>query len=186
MTQCHTGIVGSKLRIFEPCNPTHSFHRRVARPEQLISQPFQLAAEWYPREATDFDRHRMHGSTTEQRHDRIARFLQSQSSGDQRCMVLGHGDPALVAEKVRRLQHEDVQCMAFDPFAAVDHPPQVTQCSVDMQTENLLDRMDRTHLIGHGADAADPSDNVRHFVVMPPLQEGLENLGGSKIFSSTS
>jgi hypothetical protein len=64
--------------------------------------------------------------------------------------------------------------MAFDPFAAVDHPPQVTQCSVDMQTENLLDRMDRTHLIGHGADAADPSDNVRHFVVMPPLQEGLE------------
>ena len=119
----------------------------------------------------------MHGTAAQQRHDRIAGLLEPQASGHHSRMILRHRNAAVVPEKIRRLEQVDMQRMAFDPLATIEQPAQVTQCTIDMQTEHLLDRMDRAHLIRHGANTANPRDDVRHFAVMPSLQEGLEKPG---------
>jgi len=67
-----------------------------------------------------------------------------------------------------------VERMTLNPFAAVEQPPQIPQRPFHSHTEDLLQRMNGAHLVGHGTDAADPRHDVRHLVVMPADQQGLE------------
>ncbi len=72
------------------------------------------------------------------------------------------------------MQHVDVQHMALDPFATVEQTAQFAQLALDLEAEDLLHRVDRTHLVGDRADAADARGDVRRFAVAAPAQESLE------------
>src|SRR6185437_6661634 len=89
-------------------------------------------------------------------------------------MILRHRNGAVVTEKIGRLQQIDVQRVALDPLTAVDEPSQVAQRPLNAQAENLLQRVNRAHLVRDRTDAANARDNVRHFFVMSSLQESFE------------
>jgi hypothetical protein len=83
-------------------------------------------------------------------------------------------DRALVAQKVRQVEHEDVQRVALDPLAAVEEPAQRSQLSVDLDAACLLHRLHRAHLVGDRADPADAGGDVRRLGEGAPAQERLE------------
>ena len=82
-------------------------------------------------------------------------LLDPQPSLHDLAVVLRHLDRALVAEEVRRVQHEDVQGVALDPFAAVDQSPQIAKRTVNRDAASVLDRLAGAHLVRDRADAAD-------------------------------
>jgi hypothetical protein len=83
-------------------------------------------------------------------------------------------DRALVAEEVRRVEHEDVQRVALDPLAAVEEPAERPQLAPDLDAADLLHRLHGAHLVGDGADAADPRGDVGHLGERAAAQERLE------------
>ena len=76
-------------------------------------------------------------------------------------MVRRHLDGVRIAEKIRRVQHVDVQRVALDPLAAVDQAAQGAQLAIHLDAERVLHGVDRAHLVGDGADAADARGDVR-------------------------
>jgi hypothetical protein len=48
-----------------------------------------------------------------------------------------HLDAVLVAEEIRRVQHDDMQRVALDPFAAIDQPAQRAQLAADLDAEGI-------------------------------------------------
>ncbi len=107
--------------------------------------------------------------------DLVPRFLEAQRATHQlgvRRARLGQGDGALEAQKVRGVQHVDVEHMAFDPLAAVEESSQRPQGRRQGHAEDLLQRVNARHLIRHRADAADASSDVRHLQGRATAQEG--------------
>ena len=88
--------------------------------------------------------------------------------------VLRHLDGILIPEEVRRVQHIDMQRVAFDPLTAVDEPAQCAQLAVNRDAERLLNRVHGTHLVRDWADAANPRSDARHFRKRPAFTEFLE------------
>ena len=72
------------------------------------------------------------------------------------------------------MEHVHVERVAFDPFAAVEEPPQSADLRVDTDTEQRLEGMHGTHLVGNRADAADAGDDVDHLVGRAPHDQLLE------------
>ena len=64
-------------------------------------------------------------------HELVAGLLELQRPLDDLAVIARHLEAVGVPEEVRRVQHEDVQRVALDPLAAIEHPPQ------------------RAHLVGH-------------------------------------
>ncbi len=92
-------------------------------------------------------------------------------------MIRCHVDGRLVAEEVGSVQHVHVQGVALDPFPAVDQFAKLTDRIGDGHTEGILDGVDRTGLVRHRADPADPRGDVRRLHERPAPQEGLEEPG---------
>ncbi len=113
-------------------------------------------------------------AAAEQAQQFVAGPLQRQTAADDVAMVARHRDRVGIAEKIRRVQHHDVQRVAFDPFAAIHQAPQRAKLAADGDAEGVLDRVDGAHLIGDRADAADAGGDVGNFVVAAAPQQRLE------------
>ena len=84
-------------------------------------------------------------------------------------MVLGHLDSVLVPQEVRGVEHEDMEAVGLDPFAAVEQPPQGPDGGGDCHSQSAFHGVHRAHLVGHGADAADAAGDIRRFGEVAPL-----------------
>jgi hypothetical protein len=111
----------------------------------------------------------------DQRHDHVAGLLHLETMFDDLAMVLGHFDGAGIAEEVRGVKHVHVEAVALDPLAAIEQAPQIANWPLaDGHAAGILHRPDRAHLVGHGADAADPRGEIGSFAEGAPAQERLE------------
>ncbi len=91
---------------------------------ERIAQHAQLPPGRRPVEAADTDVDRMDLPAAEEAHQLVARLLEREPAPhDLRC-VARELDRAVVAEKVRRMEHVHVQRVALDPLAAVQEPPE--------------------------------------------------------------
>src|SRR5262249_11685559 len=125
-------------------------------------------------EATDPDVDRVDFASADDAHQFVAGLLQRETLPDYLGVVLGHLERALVAEEVGRVQHVDMEGVALDPFAAVEQPAERTDLTADRDPKCILHRMDRAHLIGDRANAADAGSYVRCLSVRAAAQERLE------------
>ena len=158
----------------ETGGPAHRILRRRHAPFEIRAQRVEFAA---PRQSVETAHAHVDGvdfATADERHEIVADLLQAQPLAHEFRMVAGHFDRAFVAEKIRRVQHVDVQHVALDPFAAIDEPAQRAQRTVDADAEDVLHRVHRAHLVGDGADAADARGDVGRLGVLAPAQERLE------------
>jgi len=124
----------------------------------------------------------MNFPSAQQRNDFVARLLQLQAPPHHAGMVLRHLDGILIAEEVGRVQHVDMQRVAFDPLAAVNKPAQQSQLTIDLRTERVLDGVGGTHLVRDGADAANPRGDIGNFGKIATAQEGLKKTRRLKDF----
>ena len=124
----------------------------------------------------------MNLSPAQHGNDFVACLFQLQAALHYAGMVLGHLHGVLVAKKVRRMQHVDVQRVAFDPFTAVDQPPQFPQLTVHIDAKGAFNSVDGTHLISNRADSADSCCNVWNFVEAATAKKSLEETWRLKDF----
>ena len=110
----------------------------------------------------------------EKAHQIVSRFLQGKAVTNSIAVIARHRDRVFVAKKIRRMQHYNMQRVAFDPFAAIDQAPQRPELPANLDAEGIFDRMDGAHLIGDRADAADAGHDIRGFEIAPAAQECLE------------
>jgi len=110
----------------------------------------------------------------EDAHEAVSGLLEPEAARDQIAMILGHLHRARVAEEVGRMKEIDVERVTLDPLPAVEKASQCPRRRIDRDAEERLERMDRAHLIGDGADSADPGDDVDHLVGRPADDQGLE------------
>src|SRR5450631_26867 len=89
-------------------------------------------------------------------------------------MVFGQLDRVLIAKKIGRMQHVDMEGMTLDPLSTVEEPPQFPQLPVNLYAERVFHRVHCAHLIGDRADAADAGHNVGDFREVPASEKGLE------------
>jgi hypothetical protein len=113
-------------------------------------------------------------AAAEERHDLVAGLLQPEPAAHGLAMIARHVDGALVAQEVGRVQHDDVQRVALDPFTAIEEAPQVAQLAGDGDPERALHGVHRAHLIGDRADAADARGDVRRLGESAAAQQRLE------------
>ena len=145
-------------------------HRRVEGPPD----PVELAAPRYPREAANPDGHRVDRPAAERCDQLVADLLEGEPLLHDRPVVDSHRERGRVAQVVRSVQQVDMQGVALDPFAAVQESPEGPHLRVHPDAEQALERMHRRHLVGDGADAADPGDDVDDLVPGAPDDEALE------------
>ena len=98
-------------------------------------------------------------------------FLDAQASLHHFRMIFGNADRVFVAEKIRRVQHINVQSVAFDPFSAVEQAPQLRSGPSTLHSEGILDGVAGAHLIGDGANSADARRDVGHFGEFPATEK---------------
>lgn len=116
----------------------------------------------------------MYLAPAEQGEQLIAGLLEGEASLHQVGMRPRHVDRPFESEKIRSVQHVHVERMAFDPFAAVEQPPQIAQRLGHGYAERVFHRLDCAHLIGHRTNAADAGGDVRRVGVGAPAQQRLE------------
>src|ERR1035441_9463894 len=109
--------------------------------------------------------------------DLVPELLQLESLRIDLGVVLRHVDRALIPEKVRRVEHRDVQDVALDPLAAIEEPAEVPDGARDGDAAGVLHRVDGAHLVGDRADAADPRGDVGRLGEVPSPEERLEEPG---------
>ena len=113
----------------------------------------------------------------DERHDLVPHLLEGEALRDELRVVLGHVDRALVPEEVGGVEHRDVEDVALDPLAAVEEPAQLAQAAAHRHAAGGLHRVDRAHLVGDGADAADAGRDVGGLGELPAPEERLEEAG---------
>ena len=62
----------------------------------------------------------MGGTAAQHVEEVVADFLQAQRQFDFLGVVGGHGDGAVITEKIRQLEQVDVEGVALDPFPAIE------------------------------------------------------------------
>ena len=67
-----------------------------------------------------------------------------------------------------------MQGVALDPLAAVEEPAQAAKRLVRRRSRARLEGMDGAHLVGDGADAADPRGDIGDLGELAAAQQGLE------------
>ena len=88
-------------------------------------------------------------------------------------VLLGNRNDALHVHEVGQVQHEHVQDVRFDPFAAVQQPAQRAKRLAHGYAERLFQRVAGAHLIRDRTDTADPGGDVGHFGVVPSAEKCL-------------
>ena len=101
-------------------------------------------------------------------------FLRASPRFDRGAMILGQLERARVAEEVGQVEQVDVQGVALDPLAAVEQAAERPDGGVDLDAEAVLEGVDRGHLVGDRADAADAGDDVDDLVGRPADDQALE------------
>jgi len=104
----------------------------------------------------------------------VAGLLQRQALAHHVAMRRSHLDAVGKAEEIGRMQHDDMESVALDPFTAIDEPPQRAELAFNLDAEGRLDGMHRTHLVGDGADAANARHDIGRLFIAAPAQQGLE------------
>jgi hypothetical protein len=117
----------------------------------------------------------MDRASTDHLHDPVAGLLEVQHLGHQLGVLARDRDPRVDAQEVGRVEERHVQDVALDPLAAVQQAAKVSDRSVDGDAGQPFDRVGGAHLVGDGADPADPRGDVDGLVVGPAAQERLEH-----------
>lgn len=167
------GVIGE----VEPGHPGRGGQRVVERPPERYGERGQFGAGGGAVEAADAYVDRVDGSAADHLHDRVAGLLEGQAALYDVPPLRGHLDAAAVAEKVGGVQQVDMQGVALDPFPAVQQPAQVGDRAFDGDAAGVLEGQARAHLVGDGANAADPGGDVRRLGVGSAAQERLEETG---------
>ena len=107
----------------------------------------------------------------------VAGLLEAESAVDQLLVISRQLDGTRIAQEVGRVEEVDVEGVALDPLGAVEEPSEGADLGMDRDVEEVLERVDRAHLVGHRADAADPGDDVDDLVRRPADDERLEVAG---------
>src|SRR6476659_5880243 len=89
-------------------------------------------------------------------------------------MVPGELHRARVAEEVGSVQEVDVERVALDPLGAVQEPAERPRGRLDLDADQVLEGVDRAHLVRDRADAADAGHDLEHLVGGPAHDERLE------------
>ena len=120
-------VIAFAVREVEACDPPHGSQCGVARPFERLRDCRQVAPARRLVEAAYPHIDGMNLAPAQQGHQLIAGLLESKAALHHAGMGARHLDRPLEAEEVRRVRQVDVQCVAFDPFAAIEQPPQVAQ-----------------------------------------------------------
>ncbi len=126
------------------------------------------------REAADADRDRVDRPAAQRRDQLVADPLDREALLDDLAVVGGHGERGRVAEEVRGMEQVHVERVALDPLAAVQEPPEGADRRVDRDPVQVLEGVDRRHLVRDRADAADAGDDVDDLVAGAPDDQPLE------------
>ena len=178
MAQADQGIVALLVGVGETGRPVDEGLGQIAGVQQGFAQGAKVALFRHLVEAAHLHVDRMDFPPAQKADNRIAGLLQLQRHLHRVAMpVGGHFQGARIAQEIGRMQHRRVQHMAFDPLAAIQHPPQVAQRAVDRDAQGRLHRVNRTHLVGDRADAADPRGDVGGFGEIAALKESFEKPG---------
>src|SRR6266702_6751546 len=170
----HELIVLLKVRERQLRHPAHRLQRYLTSQLELLHQRPELLFFRNLVKPAHAHIDRMDLSSADERHDGIARLLHLQSAFDEIGIILRHAYRVGIAEKVRRVQHVDVQGMALDPFAAVEQPAQGAQLSLNGYAEGMLHRVYGAHLVSDRADAADTRGDIGSLAIRTTAQERFE------------
>ena len=141
---------------------------------QRRTEGHQLRLAGCPGPATHPHAHRVDRSPAQRLDDLVADLLGPQGGFHDRPMVGHHGDAALIAQEVGQVEQVDVERVALDPLAAVEQPAERARHRIDAHPEQVLERVDRAHLVGHRTDAADARHHVDDLVGRAANDERLE------------
>jgi hypothetical protein len=128
-------------------------------------------------ESADPGTHGMYRTAAEEADKFIAQALETQTAPHRLRVFLGHADHTVEAEKIRCGEQMNMQRMALQPLAAVEHPSHVPYPAAGVDAEGVLQRLRGSHLVGDRADAADPRGDVEDLFISPALEEFLEVTG---------
>ena len=186
-TATHSASRGNDGQSKRPTTSSDSNARRsratplASRSAPAIWPPFQVGHEPAERgrvgravEAAHRDVHRMHRPAAEQLQESAADLLQPQAALHEARQPGRNLEAALQAEVVGRVQEEDVDGMALDPFRGEQQPPQEPQLGRDADAERGLQGAAGRELIGHRADAADPRHDVGNLADRAADEQPLE------------
>ena len=124
--------------------------------------------------ASHGDVDRVHRPAAHHLHDPVAERLEPEAPLDELGGHFREREATLMAQEVGRVEEMDVERVALDPLATVEQPPQGLDGRRDRDAERLLGRLAGAHLVGHGADPADPGHEVGQFADRATLHELLE------------
>ena len=110
-------VVTLVIRKWKRRDPAHQLDRPVARDFQVFGDADKFGRPRHAIKPARFHIDRMHLAAAEQSQQFVAGALERQTAADDVAMVARHRDRVGIAEKIRRVQHHDVQRVAFDPFA---------------------------------------------------------------------
>ncbi len=127
------------------------------------------------REPADAGADRVDLAAADRRHEVVPEPLQTEPTFDGILEPRAHElDRVVVPEVVGQGQQVDVQHVALDPLAQVEQAPELPGPRRNLDLEEPLEPVDRTHLIGDRTDAADPRNDVGDLAEVAAPQEGLE------------
>ena len=177
LTQSHEAVVTVHVGEVEPCDPLHRGQCRVEGIRERAGQGAYLCLAGSTVEPTDLHIDRVDGPPTDRLHDAVAHLLQREAPLEGGSVLSCHLHRVLAAEKVRGMEHVDVQGVALHPFAAIQKSAQVGDGSPDAHPQGILDSGTGAHLVRHRADATDAGSEVRCLGRPSAPQEGLEEPG---------
>jgi hypothetical protein len=157
----------------------HGLDRELAGALELLHHRRELDPRRRAVEATDADVDRVDLAPPDDAHELVAGLLELQRSLDDLAVIARHLEAVGVPEEVRRVQHEDVQRVALDPLAAIEHPPQHAHLVGHVDAADVLHRPDRAHLVGDRADATYSGGDVWNLGEAPPRRNASKKRGGS-------
>ena len=158
----------------EPRRPAHCFECRLPRTLERLDVRAQLPSGRCAVEPADAHVDRVDLAAADERHQRVAGFLQREAPLDRLRGIARELDRAGVPEEVGCVKHVDVQRMALDPLAAVQEAAQHANRLGDLHAAQTLDRVDRARLIRDRADPADAGGDVGRLGEAAPAQQGFE------------
>src|SRR6266487_1683366 len=103
--------------------PIHCFKGNLSPPFQLFRQHREVPFGWDAVKSSDAHIDRMDLPATQQADNMIACLLHLKRTLHDFRVVFRHLYNIGIPEIIRCMQHEDMQPMTLNPFAAVDEPP---------------------------------------------------------------
>ncbi len=164
-------LVGWKV---ETRYPARDVDGRLQSPLEVGNQRGQFVGPRRSMKAPHRDVDRMNRPATKHFQQAIPMFFQPQAAIDLVGKVAGKRQTALVPQEIGRVQQVHVQNVALDPFPAIQQATQPANLGRRGDAERRFQSMDRAHLVGDRADAANSGGDVGYFFQGPTAQQRLE------------